>query len=295
MIQLPPSPLQLIDDPLLKDYPVKLYIKRDDLIHPEITGNKWRKLKYNLIEAREKGFKSLMTFGGAFSNHIYATSAAGKEFGFETTGIIRGEELTPTSNEILMFSKINGMNLIFLPRLNYGFKDKIARQYKDDFYVIPEGGSNEFAIKGVVEMMDEIYAEITPNVVCVAAGTGGTLAGIVVGLRGETKALGFAVLKDKGLMYNFVSKLLTEEREFDITNDYIFNNYGRTTPELIEFIIEFEKRNPTIKLEQVYTGKMMFGVYEMIQKGKFKAGTTICVIHTGGLRGRMKELGGFFS
>ncbi len=294
MIQLPPSPLQLIDDPLLKDYPVKLYIKRDDLIHPEITGNKWRKLKYNLIEAREKGFKSLMTFGGAFSNHIYATSAAGKEFGFETTGIIRGEELTPTSNEILMFSKINGMNLIFLPRLNYGFKDKIARQYKDDFYVIPEGGSNEFAIKGVVEMMDEIYAEITPNVVCVAAGTGGTLAGIVVGLRGETKALGFAVLKDKGLMYNFVSKLLTEEREFDITNDYIFNNYGRTTPELIEFIIEFEKRNPTIKLEQVYTGKMIFGVYDMIQKGKFKEGTTICVIHTGGLRGRMKQLGEIF-
>ncbi len=294
MIQLPPSPLQLINDPLLKDYPVKLYIKRDDLIHPEITGNKWRKLKYNLIEAREKGYKSLMTFGGAFSNHIYATSAAGKEFGFETTGLIRGEELTPTSNEILMFSKINGMDLIFLPRLNYGFKDKITRQYKDDFYVIPEGGSNEFCVKGVVEMMDEIYAEITPDVVCVAAGTGGTLAGIVSGLRGETEALGFAVLKDKGLMYNFVSKLLTEEREFDITNDYIFNNYGKTTPELIEFIIEFEKRNPDIKLEQVYTGKMMFGVYDMIQKGKFKAGTTICVIHTGGLLGRMKELGEIF-
>ena len=294
MIQLPPSPLQLIDDPLLKDYSVKLYIKRDDLIHPEITGNKWRKLKYNLIEAREKGFKSLMTFGGAFSNHIYATSAAGKEFGFETTGIIRGEELTATSNEILMFSKINGMDLIFLPRLNYGFKDKITRQYKDDFYVIPEGGSNEFAIKGVVEMMDEIYAEITPDVVCVAAGTGGTLAGIITGLRGETKALGFAVLKDKGLMYNFVSKLLTVEKEFNIINDYIFGNYGKTTLELIKFIIEFEKRNPSIKLEQVYTGKMMFGVYDMIQKGKFKEGTTICVIHTGGLRGRMKQLGEIF-
>ena len=294
MIQLPPSPLQLIDDPLLKDFPVKLYIKRDDLIHPEITGNKWRKLKYNLIEAREKGFKSLMTFGGAFSNHIYATSAAGKEFGFKTTGIIRGEELTATSNEILMFSKINGMDLIFLPRLNYGFKDKITRQYKDDFYVIPEGGSNEFAIKGVVEMMDEIYAEITPDVVCVAAGTGGTLAGIITGLRGETKALGFAVLKDKGLMYNFVSKLLTIEKECNITNDYIFGNYGKTTLELIEFIIEFEKRNPSIKLEQVYTGKMMFGVYDMIQKGKFKVGTTVCVIHTGGLRGRLKQLGEIF-
>ena len=294
MIQLPPSPLQRIDDPFLKNYSVNLFIKRDDLIHPEITGNKWRKLKYNLIEAREKGFKNLMTFGGAFSNHIYATSAAGKEFGFNTTGIIRGEELTPLSNEILMFSKINGMDLIFLPRLNYGFKDKISRQYKDDFYVIPEGGSNEFAIKGVVEMMDEIYDEITPDYVCVAAGTGGTLAGIVSGLRGETEAIGFAVLKDKGLMWNFVTKLLTKENEFDINTDYIFNNYGKTTPELIEFIIEFEKRNPTIKLEQVYTGKMMFGVYDMIQKGEFRENSNIVVIHTGGLRGRMKELGEIF-
>jgi 1-aminocyclopropane-1-carboxylate deaminase len=289
MIQLPPSPLQQINDPILKDFPVKLYIKRDDLIHPEITGNKWRKLKYNLVEAREKGYNRLMTFGGAFSNHIYATSAAGKEFGFETTGLIRGEELTPTSNEILMFSKINGMDLIFMPRLNYGFKDKISRQYKDDFYVIPEGGSNEFCIKGVVEMMDEIYNEITPDYVCVAAGTGGTLAGIATGLRGETEALGFAVLKDKGLLYPAVARLT--DAEFDVTTDYIFNNYGKTTPELIEFIMEFEKRNPNIKLEQVYTGKMMYGVYDMIQKGRFRENSTVCVIHTGGLRGRMKELG----
>jgi 1-aminocyclopropane-1-carboxylate deaminase len=289
MIQLPPSPLQEIQDPILKDFPVKLYIKRDDLIHPEITGNKWRKLKYNLIEAREKGYTRLMTFGGAFSNHIYATSAAGKEFGFETTGLIRGEELMPTSNEILMFSKINGMDLIFMPRLNYGYKDKISRQYKSDFYVIPEGGSNEFCIKGVVEMMDEIYDEITPDYVCVAAGTGGTLAGIAEGLRGETEALGFAVLKDKGLLYPAVARLT--DAEFDVTTDYIFNNYGKTTPELIEFIMEFEKRNPDIKLEQVYTGKMMYGVYDMIQKGKFKENSTIVVVHSGGLRGRMKELG----
>jgi 1-aminocyclopropane-1-carboxylate deaminase len=190
-----------------------------------------------------------------------------------------------------MFSKINGMDLIFLPRLNYGFKDKISRQYKDDFYVIPEGGSNGLAIQGVIEMMDEIYQEITPDYVCVAAGTGGTLAGIVSGLRGETEAIGFAVLKDKGLMWNFVNKLLTKDHEFDINNDYIFNNYGKTTPELIDFIIAFEKRNPTIKLEQVYTGKMMYGVYDMIQKGEFKENSTVVVIHTGGLRGRSKELG----
>jgi len=291
MIQLPPSPLQKIEDSFLKNFPINLFIKRDDLIHPEITGNKWRKLKYNLIEAREKGFDSLMTFGGAYSNHIYATAAAGKEFGFKTMGIIRGDELTPHSNEILKSSNINGMDLFFLTRLNYGFKDNITRQYQDDFFVIPEGGSNELAIKGVVEMMDEIYEQITPDYVCVAAGTGGTLAGIVSGLRGETKAIGFAVINDKGLMMNFVSKLVTNDKEFDISKDYIFNNYGKTTPELIDFIIQFEKRNPTIKLEQVYTGKMMFGVYEMIKQGEFKENSTIVVIHTGGLRGRTKALG----
>ncbi|MES2517116.1 MAG: pyridoxal-phosphate dependent enzyme [Bacteroidota bacterium] len=293
MIQLPPSPLQLINDPILSNYPIKLYIKRDDLIHPEITGNKWRKLKYNLIAARENGFNKLLTFGGAFSNHIYATAAAGKEFGFETTGIIRGEELTPFSNQVLLFAKLCGMDLIFLPRLNYGFKDKITRQYKDEFYVLPEGGTNELAIKGVVEMMDEIYSEITPEYICVAAGTGGTLAGVVTGLRGDTEALGFAVLKDKGLLWNAVAKLIPESSEFDISTDYIFGNYGKTTPELIEFIKAFEKRNPSIKLEQVYTGKMMYGVYDMIQKGKFKENSTIVVVHTGGLSGRMKELDKF--
>lgn len=290
MIQLPPSPLQLINDPLLSNYPIKLYIKRDDIIHPEITGNKWRKLKYNLIEARKTGFNRLMTFGGAYSNHIYATSAAGKEFGFETTGLIRGDELNPDSNTILKMAKLNGMDLIFLPRLNYGFKDKITRQYKNDFYVVPEGGSNELAVKGVVEMMDEIYSEITPDYVCVASGTGGTLAGIITGLRENTEAIGFAVLKDKGLLWNAVAKLVPESAEFDISTDYIFGNYGKNTPELIEFIKAFEQRNPTIKLEQVYTGKMMFGVYDMIQKGLFKENSIIVVIHTGGLLGRCTEL-----
>jgi 1-aminocyclopropane-1-carboxylate deaminase len=290
MIQLPPSPLQRINDPFLAKYPVKLYIKRDDLIHPDITGNKWRKLKYNLIDAREKGYKQLMTFGGAFSNHIYATAAAGRIFGFDTTGLIRGEELNPMSNETLMYAKLNGMDLIFLPRLNYGFKDKITRQYKTDFYVIPEGGTNELAIKGVIEMMDEIYDEITPDYVCVAAGTGGTFAGIISGLRGDTEALGFAVLKDKGLLYPAVAKYVPEDREFDISTDYIFGNYGKTTPELIDFIKDFEKRNPNILLEQVYTGKMMYGVYDMIQKGLFRENSTIVVIHTGGLSGRSREL-----
>lgn len=293
MFQLSPSPLELIEDPILSKFNVKLYIKRDDLIHPDITGNKWRKLKYNLIAAREQGFDTLLTFGGAYSNHIAATAVAGKTFNFKTIGLIRGQELTPTSNRTLMYAKLNGMDLIFLPRLDYGYKDRLTREYKKDHYVLPEGGTNLLAITGVVEMVDEIYDEITPDYICCAVGTGGTLAGIVNGLKGNTKAIGILVLKDdiRNLVWKAVAKLIPENAKFDlIKDDYHFGNYGKTTPELIDFIKEFENRNPTIQLEQVYTGKMMFGIYDMIQKGKFKENSTIVVVHTGGMQGRSDEL-----
>jgi len=292
MFQLPSSPLQLINDPILAKYKVNLYIKRDDLIHPDITGNKWRKLKYNLIEARKTGFDTLLTFGGAFSNHICATAVAGKIFDFKTIGIIRGHELTPMSNNSLMYAKLNGMDLIFLPRLDYSFKDKITREYRKDHYVLPEGGTNELAVKGVIEMVDEIYAQINPDYICCAVGTGGTFAGVINGLRGNTKALGVLVLKDsRSLVKNAITKLISTPREFELNEtDYHFGNYAKTTPELITFIKEFEQRNPTIQLEQVYTGKMMYGIYDMIQQGKFKENTNIVVVHTGGMQGRMKEL-----
>ena len=293
MFQLPPSPLQLINDPILSKFNIKLYIKRDDLIHPDITGNKWRKLKYNLIAAREQGFDTLLTFGGAYSNHIAATAVAGKTFNFKTIGLIRGHELTPMSNRTLMYAKLNGMDLIFLQRLDYGYKDKLTREYKKDHYVLPEGGTNELAIKGVIEMVDEIYDKITPNYICCAVGTGGTLAGIINGLRGDTEALGILALKDdiRDLVGKAITKLVPENAKFNlIKDDYHFGNYAKTTPELIDFIKEFEKRNPTIQLEQVYTGKMMFGLYDMIQKGKFKENSIIVVIHTGGMQGRSDEL-----
>jgi 1-aminocyclopropane-1-carboxylate deaminase len=293
MFHLPPSPLQLINDPILSKFNVKLYIKRDDLIHSDITGNKWRKLKYNLVEARRQNFDTLLTFGGAYSNHIAATAVAGKTFGFKTIGLIRGQELKPTSNRTLLYATLNGMDLIFLQRLDYGYKDRLTREYKKDHYVLPEGGTNELAIKGVVEMVDEIYAEMTPDYICCAVGTGGTLAGIVNGLRGNTKAMGVLVLKDdiRDLITKAVTKLIPENTEFElIKNDYHFGNYGKTTPELIDFIKAFEKRNPDIQLEQVYTGKMMYGIYDMIQKGKFPENSTVVVVHTGGLQGRSDEL-----
>ena len=292
MFQLPPSPLELINDPILSEYNIKLYIKRDDLIHPDITGNKWRKLKYNLIYAREEGFNTLLTFGGAYSNHIAATAVAGKTFNFKTIGLIRGQELTPTSNHTLMYAKLNGMDLIFLPRLDYGYKDRLTREYKKDHYVLPEGGTNLLALKGVEEMVQEIYDKIIPDYICCAVGSGGTFAGIVNGLKGETKALGVMAVKEdiRRLVYKAIKKLVPKSAEFDLIDDYHFGNYAKTTPELIDFIKAFEQRNPTIQLEQVYTGKMMFGIYDMIQKGKFKENSTIVIIHTGGMQGRSDEL-----
>lgn len=290
MFQLPHSPLTLIKDAVPASYNIKLYIKRDDLIHPTVTGNKWRKLKFNLIEAKEKGFDQLLTFGGAYSNHIYATAAAGKEFGFKTVGIIRGDELTPDSNDTLRYAHNCGMELIFVTRLDYNFRNRLTRQYGEKFYVLPEGGTNHLAIKGVNEMVDEIYEVIDPDFVCSAVGTGGTLAGIVSGVRGTTKAIGFASLKGKGLLKGQIEKLLPFEKEFELNEQYHFDGYAKTTPELIDFIKGFEERNPNIQLEQVYTGKMMFGIYDLIKKGYFPENSIIVAVHTGGLQGRCEEL-----
>ncbi|MBB6003110.1 1-aminocyclopropane-1-carboxylate deaminase/D-cysteine desulfhydrase [Arcicella rosea] len=290
MFQLPHSPLTLIKDAVLASYNIKLYIKRDDLIHPTVTGNKWRKLKFNLIEAKEKGFDQLLTFGGAYSNHIYATAAAGKEFGFKTVGIIRGDELTPDSNDTLRYAHDCGMELIFVTRLDYNFRNRLTRQYGEKFYVLPEGGTNDLAIKGVNEMVDEIYEVIDPDFICSAVGTGGTLAGIVSGVRGTTKAIGFASLKGKGLLKGQIEKLLPFEKEFELNEQYHFDGYAKTTPELIEFIKGFEERNNGIQLEQVYTGKMMFGIYDLIKQGYFPENSNIVAVHTGGLQGRSEEL-----
>lgn len=290
MFQLPHSPLTLIKDSVLAPYNIKLYIKRDDLIHPTVTGNKWRKLKFNLIEAKEKGFDQLLTFGGAYSNHIYATAAAGKEFGFKTVGIIRGDELTPDSNDTLRYAHDCGMELIFVTRLDYNFRNRLTRQYGEKFYVLPEGGTNDLAIKGVNEMVDEIYEVIDPDFVCSAVGTGGTLAGIVSGVRGKTKTIGFASLKGKGLLKGQIEKILPFEKEFELNEQYHFDGYAKTTPELIQFIKGFEERNPNIQLEQVYTGKMMFGIYDLIQKESFPENSIIVAVHTGGLQGRCEEL-----
>jgi 1-aminocyclopropane-1-carboxylate deaminase len=262
-------------------------VKRDDLLHPTIMGNKWRKLKYNLQEAKNQEYKTLLTFGGAYSNHIYAVASAGAEFGFETIGIIRGDELNPNSNETLKYATKMGMKLIFVSRTEYLYKEKLAEKYGINSYILPQGGTNLLALKGASEVMDEIENQIKPSFVCVSIGTGGTFKGMVSARKVGLKIVGFPVLKGFVIdSINFPEFDFLQNNNFEICTDYHFGGYGKYNNVLIDFIQTFENEH-NIPLEQVYTGKMFYGVIDLINKGYFPKNSKIVLVHTGGLQGRL--------
>lgn len=291
------TPTHKIEDPIIKDSGIKLFIKREDLNHPQLSGNKWHKLKYNLIAAKENGYDTLLTFGGAYSNHIYATAAAGKYFGFKTIGIIRGEEHLPL-NSTLSFAVEAGMKIEYVSRKYYRkknsshFINKLKKQF-GNFYLIPEGGTNKLAIKGVSEIISNI--DIDFDYVCCACGTGGTLAGLVTGLNEKKKALGFSVLKGGGFLVQDVENLILQSTDkkfnnWDINLDFHFGGYAKINLELVNFIRRFQKVT-NIPIEPIYTGKLLFGVYSLIMCHYFSKDETILVLHSGGLQGLggMKE------
>jgi 1-aminocyclopropane-1-carboxylate deaminase len=284
------SPLQKIDDAIINSYGIELYVKRDDLIHAEISGNKWRKLKHNLAEAQALGKKILLSFGGAYSNHIYALAAAGKEFGFHTIGIIRGKDASE-ENPTLSFAKSCGMELHFIDRGEYRnkndheFLQKLKKDF-DDPYIIPEGGANILGAGGCAEIISEI--NIPFDYICCPCGTGTTLAGLVTGLKGSSRALGFSVLKGGDFLNDEVRNLLPEDAKnysnWYINTDYHFGGYVKFDQALLKFINELEQKHQ-IRYEPIYTGKMMYGIYDLAAKGFFKKGERIVALHTGGLQG----------
>ncbi len=272
---------------LAEDKGVELYLKREDLIHPFVSGNKYRKLKYNLIEAQKKNFKILLTFGGAFSNHIAAVASAGHEFGFKTFGIIRGEELEYKieANPTLSFAKQSGMNFKFVSRDEYRNKtsDSFLNSLKEEFgrfYLIPEGGTNALAIKGCAEILDD--EDFNFDYVCTAVGTGGTISGLINCSKSSQQVFGFPALKGD-FLHQDISKFVTNTNWELITN-YHFGGYAKINEALVNFINEF-KNGYKIPLDPVYTGKMMFGIFDLIEKGFFSKGSKILAIHTGGLQG----------
>ena len=279
------APLQEIIDSLLEARDLRLFIKREDLIHEHISGNKWRKLYYNLQVAKEQGFSKIVTFGGAFSNHIVATASAGKEFGFQTIGFIRGEEHTPL-NTSLQYAQDCGMNLIYVDRASYREKDTLEFREKHlsdlrDYYLIPEGGTNELAVKGCEEILTEIQDDF--DVVCCPCGTGGTISGIINSLKGHQKALGFPALKGGNFLKEEIHKYV-HNSQWELIIDYHFGGYAKVDESLITFMNEFKKKHH-IALDPVYTAKMMFGLWDLIEKDYFRRGSTIVAIHTGGLQG----------
>jgi 1-aminocyclopropane-1-carboxylate deaminase len=270
----------------------QLFIKREDQIHPLVSGNKFRKLKYNLKEALDQKKTTLLTFGGAFSNHILATAIAGKSTGFKTIGIIRGDELsvdlekTLASNSTLRNASKHGMQFDFISRETYRNKTsieftEILQKKYGDFYYIPEGGTNSLAVKGCEEILTKEDSQF--DYICSCVGTGGTISGIINNAKDHQKVLGFTVLKGD-FLENEILKYAKKQENWELNNDYHFGGYGKYSDELIHFINRF-KSQTDIPLDPIYTGKMMFGVLDMINKKRFPNGSKILIIHSGGIQG----------
>ncbi|MEU0492468.1 pyridoxal-phosphate dependent enzyme [Nocardiopsis sp. NPDC006139] len=279
-----PSPLEEVRDPRLRG--VRLLIKREDLIHPEVPGNKWRKLHRNLVRAHEAGAATLLTFGGAYSNHIRAVAAAGRACGFATVGVIRGEEHRPL-NPVLEYAAAQGMRLVHLDRATYRNKHTpgvIAglRERFGDFHLLPEGGSNAEAVLGCVPVAAEIDTDF--DVLCCACGTGGTLAGVAAGLGPGRRALGFAVLKGGGFLADEVRRLQREAGvsggNWEVETGYHFGGYARCPDGLRAFIDDFRDRHG-LEPERVYVAKMLAGIYDLAARGRLRPGTTVVALVTG--------------
>jgi 1-aminocyclopropane-1-carboxylate deaminase len=285
------SAVEEVRDERLRRQCVRLLLKRDDLIHPEIPGNKWRKLKYNLTEARSQGQRTLLTFGGAYSNHIRATAAAGRAFGFATIGVIRGEEHLPL-NPSLAYAVEKGMRLTYLDRTTYRRKSDtsvVARLGEEfgEFYLLPEGGSNALAVRGCAEITPEINEQSPqrPDIVSCACGTGATLAGIAASLREGQRAIGFSALKGADFLVDDVARLQQEafgtvSGNWTIELDFHFGGYAKRRPALDDFIQDFQRRHG-IALEWVYVAKMLYGIFALVESGRIAPHSTVVAILTG--------------
>jgi len=275
---------QEISLPILKEKGIRLFVKRLDKVHPFISGNKWFKLKYNLIEAKKLSHDTLLTFGGAYSNHIAATSFAAQEKGLKSIGVIRGEECLPL-NHTLVLARENGMELHYVSREDYRLKttpkflNKLKAQF-GDFYLVTEGGTNELAIKGTSEILDEID---TQDYICCAVGTGGTIAGIINTSNNKQKVIGFPAVKGFDILEKDI-KNWTNKQNYKFINNYVCGGYGKSNEELVKFINQFYLMQ-NIPLDAIYTGKMMLGIMDLIKQDYFPKGSTILAIHTGGLQG----------
>ncbi|MGI4834102.1 MAG: 1-aminocyclopropane-1-carboxylate deaminase/D-cysteine desulfhydrase [Janthinobacterium lividum] len=287
--------LQPLPHPAAERRGVRLLLWRDDLLHPELPGNKARKLKYNLLQAQAEGHTRLLTFGGAYSNHLAAVAAAGQLYGFETLGLVRGEEHLPL-NATLAGCRANGMALHYLDRATYrrqaevDFLQAVQAQYGPT-YLLPEGGTNALALRGVAELIPELRQHTEFDAVAVAAGTGGTLAGLALGLAEATypaRALGVAALKGAGFLRADIDALTQVAAgrvlaNYELHLGYHGGGYAKLPAGLRAFIAGFQQQYGVL-LDPIYTSKLLAGVLDLITLGHFAPGSTVVAVHTGGLQ-----------
>ncbi|MDH6516586.1 1-aminocyclopropane-1-carboxylate deaminase [Streptomyces sp. SAI-208] len=282
-----PSPLQELSDPRFARYGLRLLLKRDDLIHPELIGNKWRKLAPNLTAAAGR---AVVTFGGAYSNHLRATAAAGRLLGLPTVGVVRGDELAGRPlNPSLTRCAADGMRLHFVDRSTYRRKsepDDLARVLRaadaEDAYVVPEGGTNALAVRGCRALGEELAGQA--DVVAIACGTGGTLAGLAAGLAPGQRCLGVPVLKG-GFLHRDTESLQhlafgARRGDWTLDDRFHFGGYARTTPELDAFATDFEDRHG-VPVERLYVAKLLYGLVALAEEGAFPRGSTLAAVVTG--------------
>jgi len=285
------SPVHQINDKLFDEQGLKVFIKRDDLIHPIISGNKWRKLKYLLKQAQAENKTRLVTFGGAYSNHLLATAAAAAKFGFKAIGIVRGEQV---ENDTLFLCRLHGMDLIFTDRESYRDKPVLFNKYfaaDNEAFFINEGGASPEAVKGCSELVDEL-TEAYDHIFC-AAGTGTMSAGIINGIYSHQLSTAFhavPVLKNGCFVAEEINKFLTAPVNYQLHTGYHFGGYGKVNDDLIAFVKKFIAATG-ILIEPIYTGKMLYAIYDLAAKNYFKPGSSILAIHSGGIWGLlgMKE------
>ncbi|MEA5576116.1 1-aminocyclopropane-1-carboxylate deaminase/D-cysteine desulfhydrase [Anabaena sp. UHCC 0451] len=291
-------PIQKINSQIADSIGIELYVLRLDLMHPLVNGNKWFKLKYNLLSAKEENCSTILTFGGAYSNHIFATAAAGNLFGFRTIGVIRGEETLPL-NPTLSFAVEQGMELLYCDRTTYRKRHTIQlqedlKQRFGEVFIIPEGGCNLDGVRGCTEIMPNIEPF---DHICLACGTATTLAGMALSLNSKQKIIGFPVLKGgeflaaeiDSLINNYLTSGLPASVDvpapWQLICDYHFGGYAKVNQELINFCQKFTQEHG-ITLDYVYTGKMFYGVMNLLKQGFFQPGK-ILLLHTGGLQGNL--------
>jgi 1-aminocyclopropane-1-carboxylate deaminase/D-cysteine desulfhydrase-like pyridoxal-dependent ACC family enzyme len=291
------SLLQHLQDPNCLFQGAKIVVKRDDLIDEWVSGNKWRKLKHNIAAAQGAKQNRILTFGGAFSNHLLATAKACHLAGMESIGIVRGEELNERSNETLKNCFALGMELVFISREEYHLRDdkSYIEQLHIDYpntYIVPEGGANFYGLIGCQEIWKELPKDYTD--VVVAAGTGTTAAGILSGMPHTMKLHVFSALKgdflekeiENKIHFAFHNEGFTSScmKQMKLYSEDVFGGYGKCNQQLLDFII-WVKDTFDLPLDQVYTAKAFYRLYKMIQSGEFDARSRILFVHTGGLQG----------